>query len=388
MKKFSFLCSVLSLLAMTALLSSCRNGHDDPVNPPATVTNMTAEEYAVVASSNVEATFSINVIADEELSADKKGALFTNIAKGTKAVKIMAIADGDGFVNKVQTATINFSDKSTSAAIAFTFAKKSTDTKTQDEVKNATADVTVSSDQTAGSEANAVMTIPQGVVISGNVNPNEAFSVTAYEPAPEIVSADQVKVGQPLASDQPVMILGCTPNGAQFDKPVKLTVNVGTALAGQTLTIENNGEKVSSVVKIDGSVDFMVTHFSEWDLLFAPVASKIEPGTKNLLSMSSFEIAKGTNTFSYIKNVGCQFNASGLIMDFIKSKFGETYTTVDETGSFESDGPGTGTLKVDQSYTTYTLVYGTMSFTATVWGNVVATAQPNGGDAHSGGSGN
>jgi hypothetical protein len=267
-------------------------------------------------------------------------------------------------------------------------AKKSTDTKTQDEVKNATADVTVSSDQTAGSEANAVMTIPQGVVISGNVNPNEAFSVTAYEPAPEIVSADQVKVGQPLASDQPVMILDCTPNGAQFDKPVKLTVNVGTALAGQTLTIENNGEKVSSVVKIDGSVDFMVTHFSDWDLLFAPYVKNIEQGTKNLLSMSSFEIAKGTNTFSYIKNVGCQFNASGLIMDFIKSKFGETYTTVDETGSFESDGPGTGTLKVDQSYTTYTLGYGTISFTATVWGNVVATAQPNGGDAHSGGSGN
>jgi hypothetical protein len=104
--------------------------------------------------------------------------------------------------------------------------------------------------------------------------------------------------------------------------------------------------------------------------------------------MSSFEIAKGTNTFSYIKNVGCQFNASGLIMDFIKSKFGETYSTIEETGSFESDGTGTGTLKVDQSYTTYTLVYGTMSFTATVWGNVVATAQPNGGDAHSGGSGN
>lgn len=388
MKKFSFLCSVLSLLAMTALLSSCRNGHDDPVTPPATVSDMTAEQYAVVASSNVEATFTINVIADEELSADKKGALFTNIAKGTKAVKIIAIADGDGFVNKVQTATINFSDKSTSAAIAFTFAKKSTDTKTQDEVKNATADVTISSDQTTGSEANADMTIPQGVVISGNVNPNEAFSVTAYEPAPEIVSAEEVKVGQPIVSDQPLMIMNCTPNGAQFDKPVTLSVNVGAALAGQTVTIENNGEKISGIVKVDGSVDFKVSHFSNWNLLFAPVVSKVENGTKNLLSMSSFEVYKGTNTFNYTKNVGVQFNAAGLIKAFINNKFGETYTTVDETGSFESDGPGTASLKVEQNYTTYTFTFGTAKFTATIWGNVVATVVPNGGDAHSGGSGN
>ena len=389
MRKTKFLSMATALCAVAVMTTSCWNTSDDPVTPPAEVSKIAAEQYSVIATSNVEAEFTISVPATAVKDADKKGVSFTDIANTTKKVTVTAKVSGDEYVNKEQTATVNFSAKSPSASIDFTFVKKSTDTKTQQEVKNSTTDVTLTSDQTEGSEANAGMTIPAGVDISGDVDPNESFSVTAYETAPEVVSTEEVKVGETVATDEKLMVMNCTPSGAQFDKPVTLTVNVGTELAGETITIDNNGEKVTGVVKNDGTVAFDVNHFSEWDLLFAPITSKIERGSTTLTTLSSFNVVSGINEFSYTKNVGVETTAKkGLIAMFISKYIGGAASKLQETGSFESNGQGTATIKIEQNYTDYTFKYGAKTFTARVWGNIVTTVTIAGGQAHSGGSGN
>jgi hypothetical protein len=388
MRKTKFLSMATALCAVAVMTTSCWNASGDPVTPAAEVSNITAEQYSVIATSNVEAEFTISAPATIVKDADKKGVSFTDIATNNKIVKVTAKVNGDEYINSEQIAFVNFSDKSTSASIAFTFVKKSTDTKTQQEVLNSTTDVTLNSDQTEGSEANAGMTIPAGVAISGDVDPNESFSVTAYETTPAVVNAEKVKVGETVATDETLMVMNCTPSGAQFDKPVTLTVNVGAELAGETITIDNNGEKVTGVVKNDGTVTFDVNHFSKWDVLFAPIATKIVSGSTTLATLSSFNVVSGINEFSYEKNVGVQSSAKGLIAMFISKYLGISVSKMQDTGSFESNGQGTATIKIDQNYTDYTFKYGAKTFTARVWGNIVTTVTIAGGKAHSGGSGN
>lgn len=374
-----------ALCAVAVMTSSCWSTSDDPVTPTAEVT-VSAEKYSVIATSNVEADFTLSVEATADKAADKKGVSFTDIATTNKMVTVTAKVSGDEYVNKEQTATINFSAKSTSAAIAFTFVKRSTDTKTQQEVLNATADVTIKSDQTVGSEDNADMTIPAGITISGTVDPNEPFSVTAYEAAPAVMNADEVKEGATITDNQ-VMVMDCTPSGAKFDKPVTLTVNVGSELAGELVVIEN-GESIGSTVNSDGTVSFPVNHFSQWNIVFVPSVSKIEKGSTTLATLSSVSVAAGTNTFEYSKNVGVETTSKGLLGMFIAKHFGGTVSKQQATGSFESTGRGTATITVKQNYTDYTFTYRAKTFTARVWGNIVTTVAIAGGQAHSGGSGN
>lgn len=390
MRKMKFLSMATAFCAVAVMTTSCWNSSDDPVTPPAKISNINAEKYSVIASSNVEAEFSISEAAITEKDADKKGVSFTDIDTSIKMVKVVAIANGDDYVNKIQTAIVNFSEKNPSATIAFTFVKKSTDTKTQDEVKSSTTDVTVSSDQTAGSEANADMTIPAGVGISGDVDPNDPFSVTAYETPAAVVNTEDIKVGQPISTDQTLMVMECTPSGAQFDKPVALTVFVGTELAGETLTIANKGEKVSGVVKNDGNVTFNVNHFSDWDLIFAPWAKEIKSGSKTLANLVDFKLAKGINEFDYTKLVGVDApNARALVAMYFSKYLGELdIVSVKETATFESSAEGIATVNIVQNYNDYTFEFGKKTFKARVWGNVEMTVTPKGGEAHSGGVAN
>jgi len=369
-------------------LSSCWRA-DDAVELPTEVTDVAPELYSVVASANAEATFTIDVEATKKEALDKKSALFTEIDNSNQTVKVTAtLVNPAGFVESTQTATVNFSGSMRSAVIAFDFAKASTDIKTQAEVAAATEDLVVKSETTNEIEAN--MTIPAGVEVSGNVT--DPFSVTAYQSTPSIVDADDVEVGKPLEEESKVMVLNCTPSGATFSEPVTLKVFVGTELAGETIEVENNGEKLTGVVGIDGNVEFKVSHFSEWNLLFIPIVAKIDKGSITIANQSGVAVSRGENTYKFNKHAGVNYSATGLLGMFINTMFGESETNIDDEGSFMATDSGTATIKVVQNYTDYTFRYGLFTvFSARVWGGTVSTIDIVGGgsgsNVHSGGSG-
>ena len=386
-----FVTVATALVAVSMTLSSCWRA-DDAVELPTEVTEVAPEQYSVVASANAEATFTVDVQATAKPATDKKSALFTEIDNSNKTVKVTAtLVNPAGFVESTQTATVNFSGSMRSAVIAFDFAKASTDIKTQAEVAAATEDLVVTSNTTP---IVADMTIPAGVEVSGNVT--DPFSVTAYEATPSIVDADDLEVGKPLTTSEEeskVMVLDCTPSGATFSEPVTLKVFVGTELAGETIEVENNGEKLSGVVQADGNVEFKVTHFSQWNVLFIPIVAKVDKGSVTIANQAGVSVSRGENTYKFTKNAGVNYSATGLLGMFINTMFGESETTIDDEGSFMATDSGTATIKVVQNYTDYTFRYGLFTiFTARVWGGTVSTIDIVGGgsgsNVHSGGSGN
>ena len=386
-----FVTMATALVAVTMSLSSCWRA-DDAVELPTEVTDVAPELYSVVASANAEATFTIDVEATKKDALDKKSALFTEIDRENQTVKVTAtLVNPAGFVESTQTATVNFSGSMRSAVIAFDFAKASTDTKTQAEVAAATEDLVVTSNTTP---IVADMTIPAGVEVSGNVT--DPFSVTAYKSTPSIVDADDVEVGKPLTTsdeESKVMVLSCTPSGATFSEPITLKVFVGTELAGETIEVENNGEKLTGVVGIDGNVEFKVSHFSEWNMLFIPIVAKIDKGSITIANQSGVAVSRGENTYTFTKYAGVKnYSTTGLLGMFINTMFGESETTLDDEGSFMATDSGTATIKVVQNYTDYTFRYGLFTvFSARVWGGTVSTIDIVGGgsgsNVHSGGSG-
>ena len=388
MKKISFYASA-AVLAVGALLTSCSAIDYCPFPSKATVTDVVTEKYTIVASSNAQAVFTISATADKsEQKADKKGATFTGIDPTNNTVTVTAtLVDATGYVKNAQTAVVKFSAKSTSASIAFDFAKKSTDTKTQAAVSSSTSDVTVTSNN---SSVTASLTIPGGTTATGS---GDDYSITAYETTPTVVDEESITIGQPVTTgDSKVMVLDCTPSGATFDQPLTLKVPVGKELTGETVYVKNNNEKVSGVVDANGDVAFTVTHFSEWNVLFDPIVTNKVVNTMTLATITA-DATAGDNFFNYNKNIGVQYTATGLMAMFINTIFGETNTKVAETGKFTSTGSGKATITIYQNYIDYTFKYGSKEFKARVWGNVtsvidVVPAETPDTPGHSGGSGN
>jgi hypothetical protein len=398
MKKMKFISVAAAMFAACAMLSSCWGGSsDDPVSPSGSgdVAKVAAETFSIIASSNKDVTFTIDVPADTKI-IDKKNATFSNISTVNTLVKITAkMVDATGYVNPTQVAFINLSSATPSVNVSFDFAEKSSDTKTQDFIKTSPTDVTIESDKSTVKGTS--MIIPAGTtVIKGNTT--DEFSVTAYKAAPETVTSDAITIGLPLPTDPKVMVLSCTPSGAEFSDEVTLRVFVGTELAGQTLAIENNGDKVTEKVGADGYIEFKVDHFSLWSVLFTPFVTKVTTGSVTALNVTNYPVAEGVNTYSYTKNVGVQSTATGLIGLFISNSFGDEETTIVEEGSFLATEAGTATINVVQNYTTYTFGLGEniTLFSLTVWDGTVSTVSIVGGGSgtnadpmrHSGGSGN
>ncbi len=393
-KKFSFYASA-AMLAVGALLTSCSSTDYCPYASQVKVINIVAEKNTIVVSSNEQANFTIDATADKtEVKADKKGATFSGIDPSKKTVNVTAtLVNAAGFAVGTQTATVKFSEKSTNASISFDFVKKSTDTKSQADVAASATDVTVTSN--TNPSLTAKMTIPGGTLATGGTG--DDFSITAYETTPSVVDEESITVGQPVTTEESkVMVLDCTPDGATFDQPLTLVVNVGKELTGETIYVKNNNEKVSGVVDANGDVAFSVTHFSAWNVLFDPIVSS---KSVNSVSLGTFTVdaVEGNNTFSYTKNVGVGFDCTGLMKMFINTIFGQANTRVSETGTFTSTGAGKATINIYQSYVDYTFTYGrSKTFSARVWGNVTTVMEivpadtPDTPDTpgHSGGSGN
>jgi hypothetical protein len=286
MKKMKFISVAAAMFAACAMLSSCWGGSsDDPVSPSGSgdVAKVAAETFSIKVSSNQPVTFTVDVAADAKVDADKKGATFSNISTVNQVVKLKAsLVDATGYVTATQVAIIKLSSATPSANISFDFAKKSTDVASQAAVASSATDVTITSDLSA---VDASMVIPAGTIVTGST---DDFSVTAYKATPETVTADEITVGSTVASDPKIMVLNCTPSGATFDQNVTLKVYIGTELAGETVTIENNGETTTAVVDAAGYAEFSVSHFSLWNILFAPVVPDIAKGSIPFLNLANF----------------------------------------------------------------------------------------------------
>lgn len=395
MKQLKFVTMAAALFAVMTFTSSCSKSDDDEEKQPAVVT-VAPEKCSIIAASNAEVTYTIDVPATAKPSSDKKGALFTNIAADTKIAKVTAtLVNADGYKSASQTATVRFSSKMNSARISFVFTKKSTDTKSQDDVATSTEDVVLTAYL---SNIEAQLIIPAGTTVTSG-NAIDDFSLSAYQVSPNILDADAMQTGKPIATEENsiVLVMDCTPDDATFSGPVTLRVKVGKSLTGETLTIVNKGEEVSSTVQDDGWIEFHVNHFTDWSMVFKILKASEKPGTVTLLDQKNVPVVAGNNTYSYPKKVGIEADedVEDAILFCLETWFSKKIDTLlesyNEEGSFTSSASGTASIKVIQNYSDYSFKMGEKTFSARLWGKAVSSVTVDGStpstNGHSGGSG-
>ena len=393
MKKMRFVTMAAAMLVAVTLVSSCSKSDDS--GKPAVVT-VSEEECSIIATSNADVTYSIDVPATKTIAADKSNvAYFTEIAPGTKIAKVTAkLVNADGYEKEEQTATVRFSSDINCVSISFVFTKKSTDSASQPDVAASASDIVFTASLF---DLEAQLIIPGGTtVVSGNTIDN--FSLSAFLNAPDIVNTDVLQEGKPVDNKAYTMGLemGCLPDGSTFSGPLTLKVKVGPLLAGKTLTIESPKGKIDGVVQADGVAEYKFDYSSIWEMLFNPDVVTITSGNVTILDQTYVPVSAGDNTYTYTKKVGLDHDATGIIAFFINNRFGSKSVDFPEQGSFTSSESGRASIKVIQKYYDLTFNYGGISFNARVWGRAVSTvtvvgsdpASNGGSGGHSGGSGN
>jgi len=421
MKQFKFLAIAAAMFTVVASLSSCFRDVD-PVKPESVDISVEPQKYSVTVTSTAEADFSIDVPATAVPSADKKSVVFTDITTLDSTINITAtLINAEGYVTSSQTASVMFeSDGNNDKDIAFDFVKLSTETKTQEEVLNATTDVEVNSNP---NEYESQMVIPAGTEATGNTT--DPYSMTCYAPAPRVINLfpkknngsktrgdgdDDGNYGYDDDDDShledgegdeigdvtvDLVNIHCTPYGAQLNKPAILAIQVGTDLAGETLILEyENGEEQETVVQPNGYVMFKVTSFT---------LKKVKGKIKDLRRSSEAKKAKltektnvkieagGTYTVSYNKHLGLlQVNPekeNATLTSFLK-KCGGDHQMMDESREISSETGCYADILIYQKYYKYTGKLGENKYTFRYWGNTgynLTTRPLSGG--HSGGSG-
>lgn len=388
MKQLKFVTMSAALFAAMTLMSSCFRT-DDPVKYADI--KVAAETYSIVASSNAEVTYTIDVPATETVSSDKKEISFTDIDTKNKIVKVTAtLVNPEGYVKSTQTAEVTFSSVSSSVSIAFNFTQRSTETATPKDVENSTTDVVLNANL---SDIKTTMTIPAGTVVFEGDVPGD-YSITTYHPAPNLVDMSELRVGHKIRIDarNGEFTMNGTPQVAAFTNSITLTIEVGKELAGESFTVINSfGDTMTSTVDANGFVSFVVDDISSWGGVFETTVTKMEKGTVTLLDKTDVSLEAGNNTYKYTKNVGIETDLTGFLLSYFKSKFGNTLTTLETEGSVRSSNAyKKASIKVIQKYTDVTLSYGNVLFTVRVWGTTETTVTVDGSSAsngHSGGSG-
>ena len=385
MRKIKLLGVSAALLAVGMSVTSCFSS-DDPVSDTVVVTDIDGAKYSVVATSNVSVKYSIDAVATTDLEADGKKATFSDIE--SSSVKVTAEytgADAGKYVNAKQTAIVDFSSKTSSISVEFTFVEKS------DPVAQAIAiggAPVVNADQ---SVTVASITVPEGTTVSGST---EGFAITAYKQAAETVKTDDITVGDEFNTGG--YVLSCQPDGAKFDKPVAVKVFVGEGLAGMPLTLKNGDDSVEGTVGADGYVSFGVTHFSNW-ILGLPIEVVDGPITSSdLIERITMNAVSGENSFSYTKKIGNDIKLIQgdskkfqFVLDIAKGIFGNFVSTLEEQASFTAGGEGVANISVSQNKRMFTLRYNNYyEFTVTRYENVAYSISITGyksSDNHSGG---
>ena len=374
------------MFAVGTLTTSCFN-LDNPINISddpvinSKVKNISGEKFAILATSNLNATFSVDV-AGVDAQTNVTSATFKNLTANTVKITVKYTgADAADYVNASQTVTVNFSDKTTSAALRFVFVKKSFTSVSQATAHADGANLT-NDDR---SVATAIMHIESGTDVS-NAKQGD-FSITVSANVSDKKEAGEISVNSMLPAV--VYSLFCEPEGAILNQKVFITLDFGTMLAGETVSLVSGSQTVNTVVGTDGKATFEISQFDLWDVVFSAKAEAIESASETIATMK-IDAVKCVNNFSYLKNVGIENDLNGYLALYAKNLFGELKTQIEETGSFETDGTGTATITVIQNKKIYTLSYGSVNFKVTVWGNVRYKVEFNGEvttEGYSGGSG-
>ena len=357
MKKVKIL-AMVAFVAAGLFTTSCSN--NDEFAGLSISTNAKAINE-LRAHSNVPATF---VFAGQT----KTG---TDVIFETETAGGVMTVTADGYFP--QTAEIQFTDVNAFANVDIKLVKESSINKSQDEMKGSS--ITNDSENQSVMGLQSVLSVSNDVNISGNTK--DPFSLVVFEPTKKIVDVSKQKVGDVVSV--PIVGVRCEPDGAQFDKPVSLSLNLGgcenldlscpTAFEGTSVTATAKG------------VTAQVGHFSY--AFIAANAQLIEREDRSVTTKTRVKVKAGKNVFNYneISGYEADYEDNSAEDKFLQGIYLHRAKTVSRTTEFEASADGYAdiettqyifdvTYKSKRAYV-FATIYGRQEKTATVDGQTI-----------------
>jgi len=356
MKKRTFLASMLAAVSASLMTGCYSNDDNEQTAPQASIVESSTNVLLV--SSNVEATFTF----DGQTQKGTEAEFTTNKVSGTVTVT------ANGCIS--QEAEVRFSDDR-AALLEFTMVAASANQLSQSEARGKTVENDDTNQKAIG--VTAAIEVPSTIGISENTT--SPFSVTAYQPAGAL--ADE-NTGSSQQMTSPVMVLDCTPDGAVFDTPVKVSLEIDDA-EGCEFVCPTSAEGTKVTVK-GNKLTAEVKHFSEAKFnMVATLTPKGQatPYTRTRAASSDIEesdenpivpLTAGTQTVDVLQSTGYESNVkeNGAKDNFLKSTFGDTGYMAKET-EIVSNSNGYARVSVTQQAQAYDITSGSANFTATAY---------------------
>ena len=368
MKKIAFF---LCAAALLGTMTSCHNSTDVSPNVSPVIVDKT-RTLVVTTNTAADITYAGKTVSNVTT------AKFENVAaQGTLKItpRSNSYYDQDAM-------TVDFYDKLL-LAIDVQLVKKPTITVSQDDAKGGQVVDNDTENQTSTGTV-ASISVPATTIITGNTI--DPFSITTFVPAETVL--ESTEEGQEVEAN--VLVIRCTPDGAQFSEPVDVTLGIANS-SGFDLECVFADDETETLPMTDlGNNKWKVSipHFSDWYTYLTAVVTETAEGEEVVTGTSA--IVAGENKINYRAKAGAVETSSllcKLVTTFIQKKFGAYFETT-KTETFTSDAAGSATWRVTQPYKDVTLKSNIMVFTARVYGEptfeIVSTQSE--ADYHSGGS--
>lgn len=201
--------------------------------------------------------------------------------------------------------------------------------------------------------------------VAGNTNNGTTgpYSITVFTPASTQTDVEDIEKSDVV--EEPVLSLDCRPDGAVFENPINVTMNVPGSAGYNVGCYDENGDEIPSS-HVGDQVQFELSHFSFYDLILKATAANIKENVQEYVYTG--DAAKGS--IDYTLKYGFENNDnSSLIKKFLNKLYGTAVKDNSKSVTFKKVD-GTAKLIVSQEVKDYEYTSGDKTFTVRVYGKI------------------
>lgn len=215
-------------------------------------------------------------------------------------------------------------------------------------------------------EENDGVTAEFSVAGNSNTGTTGDYSITVFTPTDTDNDVENAEKNSEI--NEAVLGLDCKPDGAVFETPIVVTVNIPGS-DGFDITCVGENKEEAQMVRTGDKAQVTLEHFSVWEFVLKAIADVITTDIQT--SEYSGNAATGVIEYKFKYGYENSDNAS-LIAKYLKKLFGVPAKERAKKVTFDKK-EGTARLKVEQQVKTYTFSSGTKTFTVKVFGKVTET---------------
>lgn len=358
-------------LCVATALTSCHSGEAYEAEETTVVNNVTQLEARTLSVHT-------NVAATVTVGTETKTGQDVEFANPAAAGTINITATG----RQAKTINYNFKD---GAVLYFDVELESAGkTFSQADVETNGATVTNGTDNAGDNDGVEASFALNG---SNNTGTTGDYSITVFTPADGGTAGEDVAKGQSYAETP--MAIDCKPDGAQFDTPIKVTLNIPGS-DGYDVKVKSGAEE-ANIAKDGDKITADIPHFSVWDVILNIACADLTTETKNY---DDVKVDANTGSANVKVDYGYETDAetakSAIAKKLLKKMFGTAKREITKKVSWNAV-EGTATVKASQTVKTYKFTSGSKTITVTVYGKVttsvsIETSKPEEVKTHGGGS--